>query len=60
MGRLLWFVVGGIATAVGLGIASSMWDDHTSGSASELPSAGESMDSAYETGEAEENETLEG
>ena len=35
MSRLLWFVLGGVATAVGAGIASVMLDGESEGDSSE-------------------------
>lgn len=34
MSRLLWFVLGGVATAVGAGLASVMLDDESEGDTS--------------------------
>ena len=56
MSRLLWFVLGGVATAVGAGIASVMLDGESEGDSSEEAEDGqEAIDSPDDAGTSEQS-----
>ena len=56
MSRLLWFVLGGVATAVGAGIASVMLDGESEGDSSEEAEDGqEAIESPDDAGPSEQS-----
>ena len=56
MSRLLWFVFGGVATAVGAGIASVMLDGESEGDSSEEAEDGqEAIESPDDAGTSEQS-----
>ncbi len=56
MSRLLWFVLGGVATAVGAGIASVMLDGESEGDSSEEAEDGqEAIESPDDAGTSEQS-----
>ena len=56
MSRLLWFVLGGAATAVGAGIASVMLDGESEGDSSEEAEDGqEAIESPDDAGTSEQS-----
>lgn len=56
MSRLLWFVLGGVATAVGAGIAAVMLDGESEGDSSgEAEDGQEAIESQDYTGASEQS-----
>ena len=56
MSRILWYVLGGVATAVGAGIASDMQDGESEGDASEEAEDGqEAIESPDDAGTSEQS-----
>lgn len=58
MSRLLWFVLGGVATAVGAGIAAVMLDGESEGDSSdEAEESREAIESQDDGGASEQSAT---
>lgn len=56
MSRLLWFVLGGVATVVGAGIAAVMLDGESEGDSSgEAEDGPEAIESQYDAGASEQS-----
>lgn len=54
MGRLLWFVLGGIATAIGAGVAAAMLDGESEGDSSDETEEGQKAIESQDDTEASE------
>lgn len=56
MSRLLWFVLGGIATAIGAGVAAVMMDEKAEGETSDDAEGGqEAIESPDDAGTSEQS-----
>lgn len=58
MSRLLWFVLGGVATAVGAGIAAVMLDGESEGTPSEDAEEGQEAIESQDDTDASEPSSL--
>ena len=58
MSRLLWFVLGGIATALGAGVAAAMLDGEAEGSPSEDAEGGQEAIESQDDMDASEPSSL--
>ncbi len=54
MSRLLWFVLGGLATALGAGVAAAMLDGESEGDASDETEEGQKAIESQDDTEASE------